>query len=133
MKTNWRRLLIAFVAVYMLLEICNFLVHGLWLAPTYASLAGVWRPPTEVQSKLWIIFVTDAFWSFFFCYIFTRGEGARDGAIIGLFFAMSQSYNSYVLYPLPHSLALKWFLSGLAGCVVLGILTAAIYRPARRA
>lgn len=30
MKTNWPRLLITFVAVYVLLQACNFLVHGLW-------------------------------------------------------------------------------------------------------
>lgn len=91
-----------------------------------------------MQSKVWIILVTDVFWSFFFCYIFARGyegkglgEGARYGAIIGLFFTMSQAYNSYVIFPLPYDLALKWFLSGLAGCVVLGIVAAAIYRPTR--
>ena len=138
MQTNWQRLFIAFVAVYVVLEVCNYLVHGLWLAPTYASLADIWRPPSEMQSKIWIIFVTDVFWSFFFCYVFARGyegkglvEGVRYGAIIGLFFAMSQSYNSYVIFPIPYSLALRWFLSGLAGCVVLGIVVAAVYRPAR--
>jgi len=90
-----------------------------------------------MQSKIWIIFVTDAFWSFFFCYIFAQGyegkvlvEGARYGAIIGLFFAMSQFYNIYVIFPIPCSLTLKWFLSGLAASVVLGIVVAAIYRPA---
>ena len=76
MKTDWRRLLIAFVAVYLVMQVCNFLVHGLWLAPTYASLANVWRP--EVQSKVWIILVTDVFWSFFFCYIFARAARGRD-------------------------------------------------------
>ena len=60
-----------------------------------------------------------------------RGEGARYGAIIGLFFGISQSYDSYVIYPIPYSLALKWFLSGLAVCVVLGIVAAAVYKPAK--
>jgi len=45
-------------------------------------------------------------------------EGARYGVIIGLFFGISQAYDSYVIYPIPYSLALKWFLSGLAYCVV---------------
>jgi hypothetical protein len=44
---------------------------------------------------------------------------------------MSQFYNIYVIFPIPYSLTLKWFLSGLAGSVVLGIVAAAIYRPAR--
>ena len=53
MKTNWPRLLITFVAVCVLKPVCNVLVHALWLAPTYASLAKVWRP--DAQSKGWII------------------------------------------------------------------------------
>jgi hypothetical protein len=77
MASNWPRLLITFVAVYVLMQVCNFLVHGLWLAPTYASLAKVWRP--DAQSKVWIIFVTDVFRSFFFCYIFVRGSGDSGG------------------------------------------------------
>jgi hypothetical protein len=134
MKTNWPRLLITCVAVYVLMQVCNFLVHGLWLAPTYASLADIWRP--DAQSKVWIVLVTDVVWSFFFCYIFARGyegkglvEGARYGVIIGLFFAMSQAYNIYAMFPIPDDLALKWFLVGLAGCVLLGTVAAAMYRP----
>jgi len=87
---------------------------------------------------MWIMFVTSACFSFFFVYVFARGyegkglaEGARYGAIIGLFFGISQAYESYVIYPIPYSLALTWFLSGLAVCVVLGIVAAAVYRPAK--
>jgi uncharacterized membrane protein len=138
MRTNWSKLLIAFVAVFVVGQVLGYLIHGVWLAPTYQSLASVWRPEADMQSKMWIMFVTGAFWSFFFVYVFSRGyegmglgEGARYGAIIGLFFGISQSYDSYVIYPIPYSLALKWFLSGLAYCVVLGIVAAALYKPAR--
>jgi hypothetical protein len=44
---------------------------------------------------------------------------------------MSQAYNIYAMFPIPYDLALKWFLAGLAGCVLLGIVAAGIYRPAR--
>ncbi len=138
MRTNWNKLLIAFVAVFVVAQVMNYVIHGVWLAPTYKSLASVWRPEADMQSKMWIMFVTGAIWSFFFCYVFSRGyegkglaEGARYGAIIGLFFGVSQAYDSYVIYPIPYSLALKWFLSGLAYCVVLGIVAAAIYKPAK--
>jgi len=138
MTTDWKKLLIAFVAVYVAGQAMGYLIHQVWLAPTYASLASVWRPEAEMMSKMWIMFVTSAFWSFFFCYVFARGyegkglaEGARYGAIIGLFFGISQSYDSYVIYPIPYSLALKWFLSGLAFCVVQGIVAAALYKPAK--
>ena len=138
MKIDWKKLMIAFVAVYVVGQVMGYLIHQVWLAETYASLAAVWRPEAEMASKMWIMFVTSAFFSFFFCYVFARGyegkglaEGARYGAIIGLFFGISQAYESYVIYPIPYSLALKWFLSGLAVCVVLGIVAAAVYKPAK--
>lgn len=138
MKTDWKKLLIAFVAVYVVGQVMGYLIHQVWLAETYGSLASVWRPEAELMSKMWIQFVTSAFFSFFFCYVFARGyegkglaEGARYGAIIGLFFGISSSYDQYMIYPIPYSLALKWFLSGLAYCVVAGIVAAALYKPAR--
>jgi hypothetical protein len=138
MKTDWKKLLIAFVAVYVVGQIMGYLIHQVWLMETYASLASVWRPEAEMASKMWIMFVTAATWSFFFCYVFARGyegkglaEGARYGAIIGLFFGISNAYDGYVIYPIPYSLALKWFLSGLAYCVVQGLVAAALYKPAK--
>ena len=138
MKIDWKKLLIAFVAVYVVGQIMGYLIHQVWLMPTYAALASVWRPGPEMASKMWIMLVTAATWSFFFCYVFARGyegkglaEGVRYGAIIGLFFGISSAYNQYVVYPIPGSLALKWFLSGLAFCVVQGIVAAALYKPAR--
>src|SRR5262245_64157462 len=136
MRTDWWRLLIACAAVFVVSQVCDYLVHGQWLSATYRSLASVWRPEADMQSKMWIMFVTGAVFSFFFCYVFARGyegkglaEGARYGAIIGLFFSLPQAYNSYVIYPIPYSLALKWFLSGLVVFVILGIVTAAFYKP----
>jgi hypothetical protein len=138
MKTDWKKLLIAFVAVLVVGQVSNFLIHGQWLASTYQSLASVWRPQADMESKMWIMFVTGAVFAFFFCYVFARGyegkglvEGARYGAIIGLFFSVPQAYDSYVIYPIPYSLALKWFVSGVAVCVVMGLVAAAVYKPAR--
>jgi hypothetical protein len=136
MKVDWTKLLIAFVAVFVVSQVCNYLIHGQWLSATYQSLASVWRP--DMESKRWIMFVAGAVFAFFFCYVFARGyegkgiaEGARYGAIIGLFFGVPQAYDSYVIYPIPYSLALKWFVSGLVVTVILGIVAAAVYKPAR--
>ena len=91
-----------------------------------------------MMSKMWIMFVTAASFAFFFCCVFARGyegkglaEGARYGAIIGLLFGISNSYASYVIYPIPYSLALKWFLSSIAYGVVIGIVAAAVHKPAK--
>lgn len=132
---NWKRVLIAFVAVYVVYQVLALLVHRIWLEATYLALADVWRPQDELLSKQWIMFVTSAVFCFFFCYIFARGyegkgwqEGARYGAIIGLFYSIPVAYDAYVIYPIPYRLALHWFLSGFAICVVVGVVAALVYK-----
>lgn len=134
---NWKKLLICFVAVYIVSQILGYLVHQVWLAPTYQSLSDLWRPEAEMQSKMWIMFITAAVWAFFYCYIFARGyegkgigEGVRYGVIMGIFYALPQAYDSYVVYPIPYSLALNWFLAGVVVSIVCGIVLALLYKPA---
>ncbi len=133
---NTKRLLVSFVATYIVYNILGFLIHSVWLADTYASLAAVWRPEAEMTSKMWVFFVTRAFFCFFFCYIFARGyenkglgEGLRFGVIIALFYTLPVAYDSYVIYPIPYSLVLQWLFSGLVVSIILGIVVAMVYKP----
>lgn len=132
---NTKRFALSCLAVYVVYQILGYLIHQVWLAPTYQQLAHIWRPESELSSKMWIMFVTSAVWTVMFVYIFVKGyearglmEGVRYGAIIGIFFAIPQAYDNYAILPIPYSLALRWFLSGLAGSLVLGVIVAAIYR-----
>lgn len=134
---NTKRFALAVVAVFVVSQVLNYLIHQVWLSPTYGSLASVWRPEAEMQSKMWILFVTSAVFSLFFVYIFVRGyqgrgigEGLRYGLVIGLFYALPHAYEAYVIYPIPYYLALEWFLAGLASCLILGVVAALIYKPA---
>jgi hypothetical protein len=133
---NTKRLLMSFVATYIVYNILGYLIHEVWLADTYASLAAVWRPEAEMTSKMWVFWITSAFFCFFFCYIFARGyenrgmgEGFRFGVIITLFYTLPVVYDSYVIYPIPYSLVLQWLFSGLVVSVILGIVAAMVYKP----
>lgn len=130
-----KRFWMTFVAVYVVYQVLGYLIHQVWLAPTYAATASLWRPEAEMQSKMWIMFVTSAVWSFVFTFIFARGyegkgvgEGVRYGLLIGLFTALPMAYDNYVVLPIPYELALKWFLAGTAASIVLGIVASLIYR-----
>jgi hypothetical protein len=134
---NVKRFWLACLAAYVVLQILGFLIHQLWLGSTYMALSEVWRPQAEMMSKMWVMYITAAVWTICFCYIFVRGyenkgimEGLRYGVIIGLFYSLVQSYDSYVIYPIPYSLALQWFLSGLVVSIILGVIVALIYKPA---
>jgi len=43
--------------------------------------------------------------------------------------SVPMAYDSYVVYPIPYSMALKWFVTGMAYWLILGAVLAAIYKP----
>ena len=135
-RVNWKKFWIAFIVVYIVNQVMSFLIHAVWLGETYGSLAEIWRPEAEMMSMQWIMFVTAAFFCFFFVYLWAKGcegkgvaEGARYGVIIGLFVGVFSAYDWYVILPIPYSLALKWFLAGMVSMIILGIVAALVYKP----
>ena len=49
---NHKRVLVTGIAVFVAYMVMGVFVHGLWLGPTYASLAGdVWRPQAELSRR----------------------------------------------------------------------------------
>ena len=135
---NVKKFWIAVVVVFILAEVTGFLIHGVMLSSTYESegIKEIVRGMEEMQSNMWIMWVTDLVWVFFFTFIFVRGyenkgllEGFKYGIYIGLFVPFVFAYQSYVIYPVPYSLAFKWFLFGVIQCVIYGLAVAAIYKP----
>ncbi len=132
---NWNRFFIAFVVIYVVGGILNYLMHGIIMMGTYESITGVWRP--DMERLWWIQWITPLFMIFFFLYIFVRGyegkglmEGVRYGLIIWAFVSIPMTYGQYMLYPLPYSLVWKWLATDLIAFLVYGIIAAAIYKPA---
>lgn len=134
---NTKRFWLAFVAVYVVYHFFGWVVHGVWLAPAYDQVEGVFRSEEEMNALTWVFFVTSLVMVWAFCFIFTRGyenrgigEGVRYGLYMGLFMMILQAFDSYAIYPLPYGLVLNWFLSGIVMFIVMGIVLAAVYRPA---
>jgi hypothetical protein len=136
---NTKRLLLAALVVYILLEVLNYLINGVILASTY-QMEGVkeaFRPEAEMNGMMWIMYVVDIIWAFFFTFFFAKGyegkgimEGIRFGLYIGLFWGLVSAYSNYVVIPIPYFLALQWFLSTLIVSIILGVAAALVYKPA---
>jgi len=134
---NTKKFWLAFVATYVVYQVFGFLTHQVWLLPVYQEIAEVFRPKEQMDSMAWIFFVTSAIVVWVFCFVFTRGyegrgvgEGVRYGLLMGLFLMVIQAWDSFVIYPLPYHLILKWFVSGMVMFIVMGITVAMIYKPA---
>ena len=133
---NKKRFFIAFIVVFILLEATNYLINNVILSSAYQQYTSLFRPMEEIMSKMWIIWITDVVWSFFFVLFFVKGyenkgigEGIRFGIYVGFFFGFVISYQNYVIYPVAYPLALQWFVYALIQALILGIVTSLIYRP----
>ena len=136
---NVKKFWIAFVVVFIVLEILGYLVHGVMLASTYESeeIKEVFRTMEEMDSRMWIMILTDLIWVYFFTFFFVKGyenkgimEGVRYGVYMGIFVSLVFSYQNYVVLPIPYLLALQWFIYGFVISVILGVIAALIYSPA---
>ena len=133
-KMNTKRFIAASIAVFIVNQICDFIVHGAILGKTYEALQNIWRP--DMMSKMWILYITSFIFSFLFVYIFIKGyenkgiaEGVRFGIITGLFMNVIGMFNQYAIYPVPLTLAVQWFIFAMIQFIIYGITAALIYRP----
>jgi hypothetical protein len=131
-----KRFWMAFAACYVVLHAFGFLIHGVLLKSSYEAQAAVFRPEDVMNGMMWIMFVNSAIYLWVFCYVFTKGyenkglmEGVRYGALMGLLISVMGAYDAYVVYPIPYTLALKWFLSGMVVWTALGVVVSLVYKP----
>ncbi len=131
---NIKRYLIAGIAVFATFQVCDMIIHGQILMKDYAALPSLWRP--DMMPLMWIMWITGVILSFLFVYVFVKGyeargilEGVRYGLIIGLMMNGVGAFNQYVIYPVPLSLAIQWFVYGMIEFIIAGVVAAAIYRP----
>jgi MFS superfamily sulfate permease-like transporter len=126
---NWKNFFIAFVVIYIIGGLFNFIVHEVLLGATYQSLSEVWRP--DMDRLMWLQWVTPLFYCFFFVYIFAKGY-LRYGLIIWAFMSIPTIYGQYMVYPLPYSLVLQWLIYDLVILIIIGIVVSLIYKPGEK-
>ena len=132
---NIPRLLSAIVVGFVVIFGTDFLIHAVWLAPAYKSTAALWRPEAEMQTHFgWMLFA-QFLCAATFVMLWAMGFAGRPvstGIVFGLIMGMFQqtwAIMNYVVVPMPGELAMKWYFSGLVQAVLVGIVTALIYKP----
>ena len=131
-----KRVLVTALVVFLVYMVLAVVVHGVWLGPTYATLAGdIWRTQDDLMAKSWIVHGTTVVFCLAFAYLFARGyrgggwiEGLWFGFVAYFFVGFQAVFHAYATYPIPLDLALKWFFSGLPMSMILGVLASLVYR-----
>lgn len=133
---NVPRLLLTVVVAFVFVFATDFLIHALWLADDYKATANLWRSDAEMQALFGWMLLAQFLAALAFVVIWAKGFAGcsvGSGATFGFFMGLAlQSWAIifYVVAPLPASIAGKWFLSGVLQAILLGIVVAAIYKPA---
>jgi hypothetical protein len=138
---NTKKLVLAIIVAYVVLMGSNFLIHSVWLMKDYQAIPTAWRPMDQMQQKIWIMWIGQLFFAILFAYIYTRGleakpwvaQGIRYGILMTFFTVIPYSLGEYVVYRVPHMLAVKWMIAGGIQLIVLGLIVAGIYKSPRAA
>ncbi len=137
-----KKFYLTFVAVFITLEVTGFILYMWLMGDTWKSeeVAKFLRPEADWMGKMWIVYLTDLIWSFFFTFFFVKGyenkgiaEGIRFGIYIGLFFSLVMAYQSYVFYPWPYWVTFQMFVYGLIQAILCGVVAALVYKPKAQA
>lgn len=135
---NWTKYLIATLVVYVAYQLFDFIIHSIILGGRYEELndAGIFRE--DMESKMWVMFITAAFFAIFFVYLFHYFSNAyKNGWKSGLYFGLIVAflmiipniYEQYSVYPVPYDLVWQWVLYGIIKFGLLGLLAGLLYKP----
>jgi hypothetical protein len=134
---NSKRLILAWIVGFVAFFLMEFLVHGLWLKSTYDATASLWRTESDMQQRFGWMVLGQALFVGMFTLLWAKGFAAtlncaRCAVLYGLCMGLfNQSFTliTYVVSPLPASLAAKWFVAGIIQAVLLGLVVYAVYKP----
>ena len=133
---NTKRWLLASVAVFVVIGVLEFLIHGVLLSVLYRQTASVWRPETEMRQMMWIFWVGMLVFAPLFALIYVKGyekgkpglgQGFRFGLYVGVMLSVMHSFGWYVILPIPLALAFYWFLGILVEFIAAGVAAGLVY------
>jgi hypothetical protein len=136
---NIPRLILAIVVGFLVIFGTDVLIHGVWMAPDYHATSQLWRTDSEMGSRMVWSISAQLLIAITFVLLWTRWAGTARltcaigyGLLMGIF-SGTWAIIMYVVLPMPCEIACKWFFAGIAQCILLGIVTFFVYKPAQAA
>jgi hypothetical protein len=132
---NMKRLVLTIIVVFVVANFTGFFIHAIWLRQDYMPIAQHYRP--EGQEKM--LFIVLAYLSFAIGSVIVYakgvenkpwlGQGVRFGILMWLVLTVPSFFIAYAVQPVPTILMAKQVLCEGVDKILLGIISAALYRP----
>lgn len=126
----------AWLAVFLVWCILDFIGHGLIFGSMYAALPGVWRPQSEIKIGFvyaGVAITSAAFVAIYFLQVKTRGlvSGLLYGLLFGIGTGASIACGGYAVHPIQIQLALGWYILTLLECSIGGMIVGIVLDQSR--
>ena len=135
---NTKRFVLTTLAVFGVLFVTDFLIHGVLLEGIYEQTAQLWRPKAEMHGFGWVMLLSQLLFAAALTYVFPKGyerkgaaEGIRYGICISLLFG-SHTLGMYAYMPVPPKLIIAWILSMSVQLVLSGVVISVLYKGGKR-
>jgi hypothetical protein len=131
-----KKFLISTVAVFVVWMLGSFLVHGLWLQPTYDAMTNIIRPVADQERLMPFMLLAHLLMSGAFVWIYQRGnedkpwaqQGLRFGIAIALLAPIPTFMIYYVVQQEAASLAIKQSAGDSVVVIVVALVAAFLNR-----
>jgi hypothetical protein len=131
-----KKLIIAWIVVFVAWFFGSFVVHGVLLNPDYMRLTALFRPEADAQKYFPLMILAHVILSGAFVWIYSRGAEAKpwmaQGARFGIAVALLTTVPTYMIYfvvqPMPGEVVIKQIVFDGILMVVLGMIVAWLYR-----
>ena|SRR5687767_12532024 len=136
-----RKLLLAWLIVFIAWMLGSFVVHGTLLHDAYTQLPNLFRPEADSQRLFHLMVLAHLMLAGAFVWIYSRGiesgpwlpQGLRFGLAVAFLTVIPTYIIYYVVQPVPSALAVKQIVFDTILLVLLGALAACFIRgPAAR-
>ena len=136
MNSMNKRFLVAWLVVAFISLFGDAGIHGGILHADYATLPNLFRPEAETQSLMGWMILAHILIAAGFVWIYSRGisdrpwlgQGVRFGGAVAVLTVIPTYMIYFVVQPTPGAMAVKQIILGTALIVVMGVVTAFLYR-----
>ncbi|HZP01179.1 MAG TPA: hypothetical protein VFD30_12875 [Terriglobia bacterium] len=135
---SFKKLSLAFVAVFVLSSLANFLIHGILLQGSYLETPQLLREQQDASSHAPFLLLGFAVFTLGFVWIYAKGvedkpwlgQGLRYGLAAWLVATVSRYVIYYAIQPWPGKVVAMQISLELLMMIVLGLTAAAILKRA---
>lgn len=133
---NYRSLIISMIVVFITVWVTDFVIHGVWLKPTYEATKELWRPEAEMMKTFPFMLLGQAIVAIAFTLIYAAFVAEKRSMASTLLYAVcaamllgGSNVIMYAVQPFPGSLVAKWFGAAIVQMTLMAIVLSMVYKP----